>query len=116
MEYHLGRAGYDVITARNGREGMELVRSTLPRLILLDIAMPEMGGVSLLRQLKQTAATRDIPIVIVTVHTDAEVQGECKAAGADAFLCKPVNPAQLLEEMQRLWPGVRPTRGPGPPT
>jgi CheY-like chemotaxis protein len=107
MEYHLERAGYQMLTASNGREAIEVASRALPQLIILDIAMPQMGGVTALRHLKQTEATKAIPVIVVTVHTDAATQRECELAGAAAFLSKPLNPAQLNIEMKRQLAGHR---------
>ncbi|HWW00731.1 MAG TPA: response regulator [Candidatus Acidoferrum sp.] len=104
MEHHLERAGYKMISAKNGREAIEMARRELPELIIMDVLMPEMGGLITLRQLKETEATNAIPVIIVTVHDDSTTQQECKLSGAAAFLIKPVSPTQLLAELRRLLP------------
>lgn len=102
MEHHLGRAGYQMIIANNGREAVEMARRQHPQLILLDIAMPEMGGMTALRELKQLDETKRIPVVIATVHTDAAIQQKCEALGAAVFLSKPLDCGLLLAELKRL--------------
>ena len=62
----LEQNGYAAISASNGAEGMNLVRTQMPDLILLDIMMPEKGGISMYQELKKDKTTRDIPVVIVT--------------------------------------------------
>ena len=65
MGYYLGRAGYEMINAHNGREALEMAERDLPHLIVLDLRMPEMGGLTALRQLKETVATEAIPVIII---------------------------------------------------
>lgn len=105
MEHHLGRAGYQMINANNGREAVERAQRDVPHLIVLDLMMPEMGGLTVLRRLKETEATKAIPVIVLTVHTDPTTQRECELAGAAAFLAKPVNSVQLLAEMRRVLRG-----------
>ena len=105
LKLYLERNGYEMISANNGREAIELAGRELPRLIVLDVRMPEMGGLATLRQLKEAAATKAIPVIVVTVHSDRLTRMEAEASGAAAFLAKPFRPAQLLAEIKGLAPG-----------
>jgi len=104
MQHYLGRTGYQVLTARNGREAIELAKRELPQLIILDMMMPEMGGLTALRELKEIDATRAIPVMILTVQTAPVAQLEAESSGAALFMTKPFSPAQLLGEIRRLLP------------
>ena len=103
MTRFLERRGYAVLTAANGRDGLELARKALPRVILLDVMMPEMDGWSVLSALKQDEATTDIPVVMVSFVADP---GMSEALGAADALPKPVDWGKLERMMEKL-------RGPG---
>src|SRR6266853_6167395 len=102
LKHYLERNGYQMITARNGHQAIELATRELPQLIVLDVRMPEMSGLAALRQLKETQSTKSIPVIVVTVHADRLTHMESQISGAAAFLAKPFSPAQLLAEIKRL--------------
>jgi len=83
---------YKLHVARNGKDGIELARSVLPDLILLDIILPRMDGYEVLKVLKDTPETKDIPVVCVTSlnHIDDERKG--LQLGADDYINKPFDP------------------------
>ena len=80
-------AGYEVITAGNGIEAMEKL-SLRPDLILLDIAMPQMDGLSFLRQLRKDPATRDLPVILLSAVSDKAVVAEAVRIGVQGYLLK----------------------------
>ena len=88
----LGRDGYRVLHARSGPEAMTLAREQHPDAITLDVMMPQMDGWTVLSSLKADAETRDIAVVIVTMLNDRAI---ALSLGADAFLSKPIDWAQL---------------------
>src|SRR5262245_20267832 len=92
--------GYTTVSASNGREALEKVATEAPDLILLDVMMPIMDGLTTCRILKEDDETRLIPVVIMTGLDgfDDRIQGI--EAGADDFLTKPVNQRELLARMQ----------------
>jgi CheY-like chemotaxis protein len=102
LKHYLERNGYQMINANNGRQALELASRELPQLIVLDVRMPEMGGLAALRQLKETESTKAIPVIIVTVNADRMTQMESEVSGAAAFIAKPFRPAELLAEIKRL--------------
>ena len=104
LQPHLERAGYHTITAENGRAAVELAARELPELIVMDVMMPEMDGLTALRRLKANDATKAIPVVVITVNKHAASRNEAQNAGAASFLTKPFSPAQLLSEIKRLLP------------
>jgi len=104
LRHYLQRIGYEIIAATNGSEGVELSTSQHPDLIILDVRMPEMGGLAALRELKDKPSTKSIPVIIVTVHADRTTHMESELSGAAAFLAKPFRPAELLATVQRLLP------------
>src|SRR5436190_24251392 len=102
LQHYLGRSGYQVLIARTGREAIEMAQRELPQMIILDVMMPEMGGLSALRQLKEIEATKSIPVLILTVQAAPVAQLEAASSGAAFFMTKPFSPAQLLAEINRL--------------
>jgi CheY-like chemotaxis protein len=69
-EQALRRAGYEVITASDGDEALKIAQEQIPSLILLDMMLPKLSGLEVLRALKQAAATKDIPVIILTGLSD----------------------------------------------
>jgi CheY-like chemotaxis protein len=102
MQHHLTRAGYRVLAARNGREGLEQAAAEKPDLIVMDVMMDEMDGLSALRELKVAEATRGIPVIMITMSAQAMTRQESEASGAAIFLTKPFSPTQLLMEIKKL--------------
>ncbi len=101
LNMHL-QGSFDVITARNGLEGMEMALAHLPDLILSDIRMPVKTGFELCRDLRATLATQDIPIVMLTATDDRAMKLDCLRAGATDFLSKPCTAAELVLRVRNL--------------
>jgi signal transduction histidine kinase/DNA-binding response OmpR family regulator len=94
----LQEAGVRVVTASEGREGLNLARTLHPAAITLDVLMPGMDGWEVLRELKADPATQDIPVIMVTMTNDRALG---YALGATEFLTKPVQRAQLAQLLER---------------
>ena len=97
----LERDGYEMIKAGNGREAVEVARREQPQLVVMDAMMPKMDGLTALRQLKQDAATRSIPVIVLTANPHKFSREEAESCGATIFLTKPFSPTQLLAEIRR---------------
>jgi len=102
MERTLTTTGYRVLTASDGQTGLESALALQPRLIILDVMMPRMNGYSTARALKQNPATAGIPILMVTTKQEPADQFWSTQAGADAFLAKPVDIAELIRVVGSL--------------
>lgn len=103
----LTASGFAVITASNGREGLDLAKASAPDLILLDVMMDERTeGFFTLQQIRRVASLRETPVIVVSsIYTDQPSFRVDPAAGwlpASLFLPKPVDPARLLDEAARL--------------
>ncbi len=94
--------GYSVSVARDGVEGLEKIKTRSPDLILCDIDMPRMDGIEVCRTVKNDAATRLIPVVMLTGFGDLENKIEALQAGADEFLNKPYNSLELFTRINSL--------------
>ncbi|MBU1058516.1 MAG: fused response regulator/phosphatase [Proteobacteria bacterium] len=92
----LKKAGYLVITAENGCSGVEKVQTELPDLVLLDIVMPEMDGITACRILKNDPLTLDIPILMISSLTSVKDKVDCFDVGAADYLPKPFQPQEVL--------------------
>jgi CheY-like chemotaxis protein len=105
-------AGYEVLEAITGTEGVRLAREEQPGLILMDISIPELDGWEATAIIKADPATRHIPVVAVTAHAlpgDAERSAE---AGCDGYLAKPIPPAALVGEVDRWFNRATPSYSP----
>jgi pilus assembly protein CpaE len=98
----LVKDGYEVITARNGFEALEVIKSTPPTLAILDVMMPDMDGYTLCERLRKTPTTAKIPIIILTALSGVEDKIRAFDSGADDFLAKPFEPQELRARIKVL--------------
>lgn len=102
VKMRLGTAGYNVISAFDGLEGLEMARRERPDLILLDIVLPKKDGLEVCRTLKNDPLTCEIPILVVTASGVAELPQKCREAGAQDFIYKPFEAQELLARISKL--------------
>ena len=102
MERTLTTSGYRILTATDGQTGLESAVANQPRLIILDVMMPRMNGYQTARALKENPATAGIPILMVTAKQEPANQFWSSQVGADGFLTKPVDIAELVKAVGRL--------------
>ena len=98
----LGQLGFDMVEAVNGRDGLEKAHELHPDLILMDIVMPEMGGLEAIRALRQSPDSKDVPIIAVSASASDVDTRDCLSAGANTFLAKPIVMARLCDEIEPL--------------
>jgi len=91
--YRIFAPDHRVLMATSGAKALSVCKDDPPDLVLLDVVMPEMDGHEVCARLKKDEATRDIPVIFVTSHTDSEEETKGLALGAVDFIAKPVNPA-----------------------
>jgi CheY-like chemotaxis protein len=99
---HLGRKRYDIHTAGNGNQGLEMARSLKPDIILLDLVMPDMNGDQVCRILKGDPDTSSIPIVLVSSGTREHSRSVIDSSGCDGLIFKPVRRDLLLSVVESL--------------
>jgi DNA-binding response OmpR family regulator len=99
----LNRKGYEVMGALGGQEGLDLIRSNHPDLVLLDLMMPDMDGWEVYQQMKSNEAMRDIPVIVIT----AKAQNIDKVLGVhiakvEDYISKPFSPQQLIDSVEMV--------------
>lgn len=102
LSHWLIALGYDIDLAHNGQEAVQKCAGARPDLVILDIMMPVMDGYEACRLIKADPATKNIPIILVTALTDRESKLKGLSAGANEFLSKPVDQAELTMRVQNL--------------
>ena len=102
LEQALAKDGYTILTAYSGADALLVVQRERPDLVLMDIRMPGRDGIEVCRQLKHEPATRLMPIVLMTGFSSAEDRIGAIEAGADDFLAKPVDVAELRARVKSL--------------
>ena len=92
----LTQAGFKVLTANNGEEGVAMAKAELPDLILMDVVMPGINGYQATRQIRKEETTAHIPIIIVSGEEQATEQFWGKRVGANGFLTKPIDRGEFF--------------------
>ena len=100
LQDRLEHEGYKVLTAYNGKSGIEKAQNEVPDLILLDVMMPDINGFEVCKTLVSDSRTSDIPIILVTAKTDPEDIKEGLDAGAYDYIKKPINKIELLARVK----------------
>lgn len=100
LKQDLDDVGYRVVTARSGREALTILPRNPPDLILLDIMMPELSGLDVLKRIRQAPDTRDIPVILVTAKSQSRDVVEGLRAGANDYVTKPVDVDILLARIE----------------
>lgn len=95
-------AGYEVIEAQDGKDAIGKLTGQKVHLIISDVNMPVMDGITFVRNVKQMASYRFTPIIMLTTESDESKKREGQAAGAKAWVVKPFKPEQMLGAVQKL--------------
>ena len=102
LSRHLQRQGYEILTAADGQQGLDLARAQAPDLILMDMSLPIIDGWEATRQLKAAAETQRIPIIALTAHAMVGDREKALAAGCDDYDVKPIELERLLGKIEAL--------------
>ena len=95
-------AGYDVLEAGDGKEGLAKLDGTKINLIVSDVNMPNMDGLEMVLEIKKMAAYKFTPIIMLTTEAGADMKERGKAAGVKAWVVKPFKPDQMLDAVSKL--------------
>ena len=102
IQVNLERHGYQVETANNGAQALQKIKESRPDLLVSDVMMPEMDGFELLANIRRDPSLMDLPVIMLTAKAqDADVMTGYKT-GADMYLTKPFNPAELISFTKRI--------------
>jgi two-component system cell cycle response regulator DivK len=107
LKNRLTRAGFTVIIATDGAQGVAMAASAQPDLILMDLTLPNIDGEEATRRIKADPATRSIPVIALTANAMPEDREKALAAGCDDFDTKPVELPRLLDKIRALAPAGR---------
>jgi two-component system KDP operon response regulator KdpE len=99
---NLRHDGHEVLEAPDGATGLAMATATPPDLVVLDLVLPSMDGFAVLTALRDSEATRDLPILILSARAQVEDRRRVFESGGDAFLAKPFAPEQLSEAVRSL--------------
>lgn len=103
ISYNLAKEGYEILTAKNGIEGLEKVASFKPDLVVLDIMMPKMTGVEVCKTLRANADYNDMLIIFLTALNDETSQINGLETGADDYISKPISPKVLVSRENAIF-------------
>ena len=104
--YYLQQDDYQVRVAADGQAALQIALDRHPDLLVLDLMLPNLPGISICQVLQQNATTRDIPIIVVTAMVDEDHRNQSLQAGARVFLTKPINRAKFIASVQELLPAA----------
>ena len=102
----LNTAGYRLIEAVDGEEGVKLAQSERPDLILMDIQLPILDGYEATRRIRASAELKSIPIIAVTSYALRGDDAKARAAGCDSYVAKPFSPRELLAKVREFLPNA----------
>nr|WP_203689906.1 response regulator [Streptomyces sp. SID12488] len=101
IRVNLELEGFEVVTAADGAECLDVVHQVCPDVVTLDVAMPRLDGLRTAARLRADPRTRDLPLAIISACTQYEVEAGLQV-GVDAFLAKPFDPAELINLVREL--------------
>lgn len=111
LELYLKKAGYEVLKATEGLEGLRKALEAAPDLVILDIMMPDMNGYEVCRRLRANSETEDLPVLMLTAKTQVGDKVAGFKSGADDYLTKPVHLAELRARVEALLKQAKPSTG-----
>ncbi len=97
--FRLERAGYDVVTAADGAQAVEVACDRHPDLCVIDVMMPKLNGYEVTRRLRETDGLNTVPVLLLTASVQEAAVAEGFEAGADDYIKKPFSPQELLERI-----------------
>lgn len=101
IQVNLERMGYDVVTAADGREALQILRTFRPNLVMLDVMMPYVDGYEVLRAIRKNPETSKMQVIMLTVRAQEGDAAKAYENGADGYLTKPFNPEDLRRFLEQ---------------
>lgn len=105
VEYLLEEAGYDILKASSGEEALDVAEKSPPALVLMDIHLPGMDGLSVAREMKRRNNTRHVPILALTAHAMRGDKDRFLEAGCDGYISKPIDVKTFIPSIEKFLPG-----------
>ena len=102
LSFSLKSAGFHVVEAVDGEDGLEKARQSVVDLVLTDQNMPRMDGLTLIKSLRQMESYSKVPILMLTTESSDEMKAKGKAAGATGWMVKPFDPARLITVVRKV--------------
>ncbi|RUQ74298.1 response regulator [Azospirillum doebereinerae] len=102
VAFTLKGAGYEVVEAADGQQAMTAIAANKVDLVITDLNMPVMDGLTLIRKLRAIPAHRTLPILMLTTEADDKKKAEGRSAGATGWIVKPFNPDKLVSVVQKV--------------
>jgi DNA-binding response OmpR family regulator len=102
VAFRLRRADYEVLTAADGEEALRLAFDRSPDLAVLDVKMPKLDGLDVVRRIRDNEATTHMPVILLSAHVQEADSARGFEAGADHYLKKPFSPQELLAQVQAV--------------
>jgi two-component system chemotaxis response regulator CheY len=102
LKHSLVAAGFRVLQAEDGIDGLEVLKTETPDVVVTDINMPRLDGFGFIEAVRRDVERRGMPVLVLTTEADAEKKSRAKAAGATGWIVKPFDPAKLVDAIRRV--------------
>jgi two-component system chemotaxis response regulator CheY len=104
LQFALKQGGYEIIQGENGQEGLDLLEANTVDVIITDINMPVMDGITFIKELRKKPKNKATPVLILTTESSQSKKEEGRSAGATGWIVKPFDPGKLLEVIRKVSP------------
>ncbi len=102
LKHSLVAAGFRVLQAEDGIDGLEVLKTETPDVVVTDINMPRLDGFGFIEAVRRDVGRRGMPVLVLTTEADAEKKSRAKAAGATGWIVKPFDPVKLVDAIRRV--------------
>lgn len=102
LHHTLSNAGFEVLQAEDGKQGLDMLKSQDVDVVITDINMPVMDGIEFIRHVRATGQHQSLPILILTTETSQDKRDQGKAAGGTGWIVKPFDPDKLISVIHRV--------------
>jgi DNA-binding response OmpR family regulator len=105
VSFRLDRAGHEVLTARNGQEALDLICERRPDAAVLDVKMPKLTGIDVVKQVRERESVRDTPVILLSAGVQEDTIARGFEAGANDYIRKPFSPDDLVQRLDQVLAG-----------